>query len=322
MNVIESAGLGKRYGRTWALRDCTLAIPGGHVVALVGPNGAGKTTLLSMAVGLTTPTAGVVTVLGGDPAGSPDALDRIAFVAQDAPLYKNLPAADMLHLARNLNRRWDQQYAQSRLADLGIPLGRKVGKLSGGQQAQLALTIALARRPDLLVLDEPLAMLDPVARHDFMATVMSAVAEDGISVVLSSHILAELERVADYLILLSQRSGAGRGRGRGPAGRAPDADRARRRSRGERGTDAGGACPVRLGPGSPAGQDRQRSRAGAAGLAVPSSGTGGTRHGLSARTRRGSTARAIASAARSRHERSPHPGNGMTAPAPAAITLR
>jgi ABC-2 type transport system ATP-binding protein len=203
MNVIESAGLGKRYGRTWALRDCTLAIPGGHVVALVGPNGAGKTTLLSMAVGLTTPTAGVVTVLGGDPAGSPDALDRIAFVAQDAPLYKNLPAADMLHLARNLNRRWDQQYAQSRLADLGIPLGRKVGKLSGGQQAQLALTIALARRPDLLVLDEPLAMLDPVARDDFMASVLSAVAADGVSVVLSSHVLAELERMADYLIVLS-----------------------------------------------------------------------------------------------------------------------
>ena len=225
MNVIESAGLGKRYGRTWALRDCTLAIPGGHVVALVGPNGAGKTTLLSMAVGLTTPTAGVVTVLGGDPAGSPDALDRIAFVAQDAPLYKNLPAADMLHLARNLNRRWDQQYAQSRLADLGIPLGRKVGKLSGGQQAQLALTIALARRPDLLVLDEPLAMLDPVARDDFMASVLSAVAADGVSVVLSSHVLAELERMADYLIVLSQRSGAGRGRGRGPAGPAPDADR-------------------------------------------------------------------------------------------------
>jgi len=157
-----------------------------------------------MAVGLTTPTGGALTVLGGDPAGSPDALDRIAFVAQDAPLYKNLPATDMLHLARNLNRRWDQQYAQSRLADLGIPLKKKVGKLSGGQQAQLALTIALARRPDLLVLDEPLAMLDPVARHDFMATVMSAVAEDGLSVVMSSHVLAELERVADYLILLSR----------------------------------------------------------------------------------------------------------------------
>jgi ABC-2 type transport system ATP-binding protein len=200
---MESARLGKRYGRAWALRDCTLAIPGGHVVALVGPNGAGKTTLLSMAVGLTTPTAGAITVLGGQPAGSPEALDGIAFVAQDAPLYKNLPAADMLHLARNLNRRWDQRRAETRLADLGIPLKRKVGKLSGGQQAQLALTVALARRPDLLVLDEPLAMLDPVARHDFMATVMAAVAEDGISVVLSSHVLAELERVADYLIVLS-----------------------------------------------------------------------------------------------------------------------
>jgi ABC-2 type transport system ATP-binding protein len=204
MNVIESAGLGKRYGRTWALRHCTLGIPGGHVVALVGPNGAGKTTLLNMAVGLTTPTAGAVTVLGDERAGSPDALDRIAFVAQDAPLYKNLSAADMLHVARNLNRRWDQLRAEARLADLGIPLKRKVGKLSGGQQAQLALTVALARRPDLLVLDEPLAMLDPVARHDFMATVMIAVAEDGISVVLSSHVLAELERVADYLIVLSR----------------------------------------------------------------------------------------------------------------------
>jgi ABC-2 type transport system ATP-binding protein len=204
VNVIESSGLGKRYGRAWALRDCTLAIPAGHVVALVGPNGAGKTTLLSMAVGLATPTAGVITVLGGDPAGSPGALDRIAFVAQDAPLYGNLPAADMLHLARNLNQRWDQQYARARLADLDIPLKQKVGKLSGGQQAQLALTIALARHPDLLVLDEPLAMLDPVARHDFMATVMTAVAEDGISVVLSSHMLAELERVADYLIVLSR----------------------------------------------------------------------------------------------------------------------
>jgi ABC-2 type transport system ATP-binding protein len=204
MNAIETSGLGKRYRRTWALRDCTLAIPAGHVVALVGPNGAGKTTMLHMAVGLTTPTAGAVTVLGGEPAGSPDALNRIAFVAQDAPLYKNLPAADMLHLARNLNRRWDQHYAEGRLGDLGIPLGRRVGKLSGGQQAQLALTVALARRPDLLVLDEPLAMLDPLARHDFMASVMEAVAEDGVSVILSSHVLAELERVADYLIVLAQ----------------------------------------------------------------------------------------------------------------------
>jgi ABC-2 type transport system ATP-binding protein len=203
MNVIETNGLGKRYGSTWALRECTLAVPARHVAALVGPNGAGKTTLLNLAVGMTAPTAGTATVLGGWPAGSRAALDGIAFVAQDAPLYKNLSAADMLHLTRNLNRRFDRGYAETRLGELGIPLTKKAGKLSGGQQAQLALTLALARRPRLLVLDEPLARLDPLARHDFMATVMAAVADDGVSVVLSSHVLAELERVADYLILLS-----------------------------------------------------------------------------------------------------------------------
>src|SRR6516162_5957469 len=203
MNVIETSGLGKRYGNTWALRECTLAIPAGHVAALVGPNGAGKTTLLNLAVGLAEPTAGGVTVLGGLPAGSPAALDGIAFVAQDAPLYKNLSVAEMLHLTRNLNRLFDQDYAKARLADLGIPLKRKAGRLSGGQQAQLALTLALARRPQLLLLDEPVAMLDPIARHDFMATVLTAMVDDGVSVVLSSHVLAELERVADYLILLS-----------------------------------------------------------------------------------------------------------------------
>jgi ABC-2 type transport system ATP-binding protein len=204
MNVIETSGLGKRYGNTWALRECTLAIPAGHVTALVGPNGAGKSTLLNLAVGLAEPSAGSVTVLGGHPAGSPAALDGIAFVAQDTPLYKNLSVADMLHLTRNLNRHFDRDYAKARLAELGIPLKRKAGKLSGGQQAQLALTLALARRPRLLVLDEPVAMLDPVARHDFMATVLTAAAEDGVSVVLSSHVLAELERVADYLILMSR----------------------------------------------------------------------------------------------------------------------
>jgi ABC-2 type transport system ATP-binding protein len=203
MNVIEASGLGKRYHQTWALRECSLAIPAGHVAALVGPNGAGKTTLLNLAVGLATPTAGVVTVLGGVPAGSPAALDGIAFVAQDMPLYKPLSVADMLHLTRNLNRHFDRGYALARLDELSIPLRRKAGKLSGGQQAQLALTLALARRPRLLVLDEPLANLDPLARHDFMATVMATVAEHGMSVVLSSHVLAELERVADYLILVS-----------------------------------------------------------------------------------------------------------------------
>jgi ABC-2 type transport system ATP-binding protein len=203
MNVIETSALGKRYGSTWALRECTLAVPAGHVAALVGPNGAGKTTLLNLAVGLAGPSAGTVAVLGGRPAGSPAALDGIAFVAQDTPLYKNLPTGDMLHLAANLNRYFDLDYARARLAELGIPLKRKAGKLSGGQQAQLALTLALARRPRLLVLDEPVAMLDPVARHDFMASVLTAAAEDGVSVLMSSHVLAELERVADYLILLS-----------------------------------------------------------------------------------------------------------------------
>ena len=204
MNVIEASGLGKRYGSTWALRECSVAIPAGHVAALVGPNGAGKTTLLNLAVGLAAPTTGVVTVLGGQAAGSPAALDSVAFVAQDTPLYKNLSAGDLLHLTRNLNRRFDQHYARARLGELGIPVKRKAGQLSGGQQAQLALTLALARRPRLLVLDEPMAMLDPLARHDFMATVMTAMADDGVSVVLSSHVLAELERVADYLVVMSQ----------------------------------------------------------------------------------------------------------------------
>jgi len=204
MNILETTDLGRRYGRDWALRNCTLAVPEGHLVALVGPNGAGKTTLLNIAVGLTAPTEGDITVLGGIAVGSPTALDRIAFVAQDVPLYRNLPVADMLHLTRNLNHDFDLAYARRRLDDLAISPKRKIGKLSGGQRAQLALTLALARHPRLLVLDEPTASLDPVARHDFMATVVTAMTDDGISVILSSHVLAELERVADYLVLLTR----------------------------------------------------------------------------------------------------------------------
>jgi ABC-2 type transport system ATP-binding protein len=202
MNVIETTGLGKCYGKAWALRDCTVVVPEGHLAALVGPNGAGKSTLMNMTVGVSVPTAGTVTVLGGHPAGSPAALDGIAFMAQDAPLYKNLSAGDMLHLTRNLNRGFDDAYARKRLDGLGIPLKKKSGKLSGGQQAQLALTLALARRPRLLILDEPLAALDPLARRDFMATVMTSMTDDGVSVLLSSHAIAELERMADYLVVL------------------------------------------------------------------------------------------------------------------------
>ena len=204
MTMIETSGLGRRYGGgDWALRNCTLTVPDGHLVALVGPNGAGKTTLLNIAVGLTQPTEGEITVLGGVRVGSPTALDRIAFVAQDMPVYRNMSVADMLHVTRNLNHDFDSLFARSRLEVLGIGQRHRVGKLSGGQRAQLALTLALARHPRLLVLDEPTASLDPVARHDFMATVVTAMTEDGVSVVLSSHALAELERVADYLVLLT-----------------------------------------------------------------------------------------------------------------------
>ena len=203
MNVLQTDGLGRRYRTNWALRDCTLSIPEGHLVALVGPNGAGKSTLLNLVVGLTSPTAGGVTVLGGQPAGSRAALDGIAFVAQDMPLYRHYSVADMVHQTRNLNLSFDTAYARRRITELGIDGKRKAGKLSGGQQAQLALTLALARHPRLLVLDEPTARLDPLARHDFMATVMTAMADDGVSALLSSHMLAELERVADYLVLIS-----------------------------------------------------------------------------------------------------------------------
>jgi ABC-2 type transport system ATP-binding protein len=204
MNVIETSGLGKRYGKSWALRDCTLSLPAGHLAALVGPNGAGKSTLMNMTAGLTVPTSGAATVLGGHPAGSPAALNGVAFVAQDAPIYRNFSAGDMLHLTRNLNQHFDTPFARARLAELGIPLKKKAGKLSGGQQSQLALTLALARRPRLLILDEPLAALDPLARQDFLAAVMTAMADDGVSVLLSSHQVAELERVADFLIVLSR----------------------------------------------------------------------------------------------------------------------
>ena len=291
MNVIEASGLGKRYGGTWALRECTLAIPAGHVAALVGPNGAGKTTLLNLAVGLAAPTAGGVTVLGGRPAGSPAALDGIAFVAQDTPLYKNLSAADMLHLtAQPEPALRPGTTREARLAELGIPLKRKAGKLSGGQQAQLALTLALARRPRLLVLDEPMAMLDPVARHDFMATVLTAAADDGVSVLLSSHVLAELERVADYLDPAVAGPGPGGRRGRRPARQPPRADRPGRRGRQVRRT--AGVVHVRRGEAQAHLLVRAtRGRSGPAGLGGAPGRPGRTRPCLPARARRRGAAR-------------------------------
>ena len=200
--ILEASGLGKRYRRRWALRDCTLEVPAGRVVGLVGPNGAGKTTLLQLAVGLRRPTAGTIGVLGEPPAANPGQLGRVGFVAQDTPAYGNLSVDEHLQLGGWLNPRWDAEFARRRIGELRLKPDQRAGKLSGGQRAQLALTLALAKRPELLVLDEPVASLDPLARHQFLQHLMEAVAEAGISVVLSSHLVADLERVCDYLIVL------------------------------------------------------------------------------------------------------------------------
>lgn len=202
--ALTATGLGKRYGSKWALRDCTLEIPSGSVTALVGPNGAGKTTLLHLAVGISDPTVGEILVLGWSARQNPQlVLPRVGFVAQDHPLYHRFDVGDMVKAGAKLNARWDCALAKSRLQRLGIPLDQRVGTLSGGQQAQLALTLALAKRPELLVLDEPAASLDPLARREFLQSLMEAVAETGLTVVLSSHIVADLERVCDHLVVLS-----------------------------------------------------------------------------------------------------------------------
>jgi ABC-2 type transport system ATP-binding protein len=202
--ALRTDGVGKRYRRGWALRDCTLALPAGGVIALVGPNGAGKTTLLRLVVGLLAPSTGTVEVLGHDvTASTPQTLSRVGFLAQDHPLYKRFTVAEMLRFGRACNLRFDQGLAERRLAKLGIPLDRRAGTLSGGQQAQVALALALAKRPDLLVLDEPVASLDPLARHEFLQVLMGAVAEGGVTVLFSSHVVHELERVCDHLVVLN-----------------------------------------------------------------------------------------------------------------------
>jgi ABC-2 type transport system ATP-binding protein len=203
MNVIETDGLAKRYRQTWALQNCHLTVPAGHVAALVGPNGAGKTTLLRILAGVAIPTAGTATVLGYTP-GSQQARHAVSAVDQTAPLYRHLRVRDLLAATRALNDQWDADLAVQRLSSLDLTTSGKVSKLSGGQQAQLALTVALARRPRLLLLDEPLASLDPLARQEVLGWLMTCVAEDGLSVVFSSHVIAELERVATYLVVLSQ----------------------------------------------------------------------------------------------------------------------
>ncbi|GAA3011432.1 ABC transporter ATP-binding protein [Streptosporangium longisporum] len=191
-DALRTTGLGVRYRRTWALRDCSLAVPPGRVAALLGPNGAGKTTLLHAVVGLLAPDAGTISVAG-----------QVAFMAQDKPLYDAFTVAETLAFGRRLNPTWDDAHAVARLEGLGVPLDRRVSGLSGGQRAQVALTVALARRPSLLVLDEPLANLDPLARHDVMRALMTAVAEQPLTVLLSSHVVADLRDTCDWLIVIN-----------------------------------------------------------------------------------------------------------------------
>jgi ABC-2 type transport system ATP-binding protein len=203
--ALRTERLGRRYGKAWGLRDCTFELPAGAVAALVGPNGAGKTTLLEMIIGLLEPTEGQVSVFGqASLAGTAATLARVGYVAQDHPLYRDFTVADMLRLGRAMNPGWDQQLATRRLDTLGVPLNRRVRRLSGGQQAQISLTMALAKRAPLVVLDEPVSSLDPVARVEFMRDVTAAAADSGLTFVISSHVVAELERFCDWLIVLSR----------------------------------------------------------------------------------------------------------------------
>lgn len=200
--VLTTEALTKRYHRKTALNDCTLEIPEGRVVGLVGPNGSGKTTLLNLAAGLLSPTSGSLAVLGETPSDDPQHLERVSFVAQDTPVYSALSIRDHVRYGAHVNPRWDTALAEQRIADLGLDQRQRAGKLSGGQRSQLALTLAIAKRPEFLILDEPVAALDPLARREFLQILMETVADHQVSVVLSSHLVADVERVCDYLVIL------------------------------------------------------------------------------------------------------------------------
>ena len=202
--ALEAAGLGKRYGRTWGLQDCSFRLPSGRIAALVGPNGAGKSTLLRMAAGITRPSAGDVRVFGHSPQDqSAEVLRQIGYLDQERPLYRSFRVDEMLRFGERLNPSWDDVAARGYLTDLGIPTDSKVGNLSVGQQAQVALTMCLAKRPALLLLDEPVAALDPVAREGLMHVLLQSVVDDNTTVLLSSHAISDLATICDYVIILS-----------------------------------------------------------------------------------------------------------------------
>ena len=202
VDAVVLAGAGRRYGDFWALRDVSLTLPRGSITAVVGPNGAGKTTLLNLLVGLLPASEGRVRVVGEEPSSGPDFLARVGFVAQDCPLYKEFTVADMLRFGASMNPRWDDVLARQRLAAADVPLTRKAGRLSGGQRAQTALALAVAKRPQILLLDEPLAALDPLARRTFLKDLIDSAAATGMTVVLSSHLIGELARVCDHLAVI------------------------------------------------------------------------------------------------------------------------
>jgi ABC-2 type transport system ATP-binding protein len=202
VTILRAQGLGKKYKRKWALTGCTLEIEAGHVTGLVGPNGAGKSTLLNIASGMLEATSGTIEVCGGVPGSGPEQLAKVGYVAQNTPVYAGLSVEDHLLLGAKLNPNWDDKLAQRRIERIGLDPKQHAGKLSGGQRAQLALTIGIAKRPKLLLLDEPVAALDPLARREFLQDLMEAVAEHELSVVLSSHLVNDLERVCDQMIVL------------------------------------------------------------------------------------------------------------------------
>jgi ABC-2 type transport system ATP-binding protein len=203
--ALETVGLGRRYRTTWGLRDCTLSVPEGSITGLVGPNGSGKSTLLRLAAGLSRPTAGTVSIFGQEVRpNATDHLDRIGYFDQLRPLYLGFRVEEMLTMGRRLNAHWDDMAARRWLDDLGISMTAKVGTLSLGQQAEVAITLCLGKRPDLLLLDEPVASLDPLARRQLLQILMGTVAERAMTVFVSSHIVSELEPVCDYLIILSR----------------------------------------------------------------------------------------------------------------------